>query len=278
MTEHNRVHSPDIEAYFRRIGYTGSPEPTLETLRAIHYHHVTTIAFENITPLLQQPVRLDIPSLMDKLVHQGRGGYCFEQNGLLKHILTTLGYRVTGLAARVRWNVPDEVITPRSHMILRIDLEQPYIVDVGFGGQTLTGPVQLVAEVEQATPHEPFRFIATGAGYTLQALVGENWRTLYAFELQEQFPPDYEVSNWYVSTNPNSHFVTGLIAARPDHGRRYALRNNQLAVHSLEGESQQRTLATVAELRGVLENDFRLNLANLPGLDQRLQQLIDAAQ
>jgi N-hydroxyarylamine O-acetyltransferase len=187
---------PDIEAYTQRICYTGSWEPTLETLRGIILAHATTIPFENLTPFLHQPVRLDIASLFEKLVYGGRGGYCFEQNLLLRHVLLTLGYRVAGLAARVRWNVPDQVVTARGHMLLRVDLDgEPLIVDVGFGGLTLTGVLRLIPDLEQPTSHEPFRLVEHGPGYLLQAQIQQEWKALYSFELQEQHLPDYEVTN-----------------------------------------------------------------------------------
>src|SRR6266567_4718903 len=90
----------DLDGYFQRIGYTGERRATLDTLRAIHVRHPEAIAFENLNPLLKWPVRLDAPSLQQKLVCAGRGGYCFEQNLLLSRVLTGLGFKVTGLAAR----------------------------------------------------------------------------------------------------------------------------------------------------------------------------------
>jgi N-hydroxyarylamine O-acetyltransferase len=275
MTETPRLEEADLDAYLRRISYQGEAAPTLETLRAIHYGHATSIAFENLTPLLRQPMRLDLPALLEKLVYGGRGGWCFEQNLLLSHALRALGFQVRGLAARVRWNVPDEVITARSHMLLRVELDEgPYIADVGFGGLTLTAPLRLIPDEAQTTPHEPFRLIEHGAGYALLAQLGEEWRTLYTFELQEQHQVDYEVSNWYLATNPRSHFLASLIAARPDANRRYALRNNQLSVHQSDGHSEQQTLTSVDELCAVLERDFRLKLPEGPALVDTLAPLV----
>lgn len=265
----------DLDAYFQRIGYDGERTPTLTTLRAIHTLHATTIPFENLSPLLRQPVRLDLASLQDKLIHQGRGGYCFEQNLLLRAVLLALGFQVRGLAARVRWNVPDEVITARGHMLLRVDLDgEVYLADVGFGGLTLTAPLALICDREQSTPHEPFRISADGDGYLMQAQVGSTWKSLYRFDLQEQHLPDYEVSNWYLSNHPSSHFVTGLMAARPDADRRYALRNNQLAIHHLNSETERRLLTSVADVRAVLHDAFRIRLPQIPQLDPALQRLI----
>ena len=207
----------DVDAYFERIGYSGSGSANLDTLAAIHLRHAQTIPFENLNPLLRWPVRLDAHSLQQKLVRDSRGGYCFEQNLLLSHILNQLGFHVRGLAARVLWNVPEGTVTPRGHMLLLIDLAgRPYIADVGFGGLTLTAPLGLVLDIEQSTPHEPFRLIRSGDGFVMQAKTASTWRSLYQFDLQPQFLPDYEVTNWYLSNHPSSHFVTGLIAARAD--------------------------------------------------------------
>lgn len=266
--------SIDLDAYFQRIGYAGARTPTLDTLRAIQLRHTETIAFENLNPLMRWPVRLDIESLQEKLVRDGRGGYCYEQNLLFCHVLKALGFQVTGLAARVLWNEPDVAITPRSHMLLRVELnEKHYLADVGFGILTPTGPVRLELDIEQATPHEPFRLIRAGQEFVMQAKIRGDWKTLYRFDLQEQLLSDYEVSNWYVSTHPDSIFVTGLMAARPAKDCRYALRNNELAVHHLDGSTERRILTNVVEMRGILENAFCITLPDVPELDAGLARL-----
>jgi N-hydroxyarylamine O-acetyltransferase len=266
----------DLEAYFRRIGYTDKAAPTLDTLRGIHARHADAIPFENLNPFLRWPVRLDPPSLEQKLIADGRGGYCFEQNLLFSHVLKALGFRVTGLAARVLWNQPEDAITARSHMLLRIDLEEgPYIADVGFGGQTLTGPLRLDPEVEQTTPHEPFRIIQAGDGFKLQSKIGGVWKTLYRFDLQEQFQLDYEVTNYYLSTHPGSRFVKNLSVARPAADRRYTLLNNQLAVHHLNGPTERSVLRSVSEIRRALEGPFHLRLPDAPELDGALERLLE---
>jgi N-hydroxyarylamine O-acetyltransferase len=108
----------------------------------------------------------------------------------------------------------------------------------------------------------------------MQAYIAQEWKSLYRFDLQEQQLADYEVSNWYVSTHPNSLFVTTLIAARPDTDCRYALRNNQLTTHYLDGRTERRVLSTVTELRTALENLFGLKLPTIANLDSALQQVV----
>ncbi len=264
----------DLDAYLRRIGYDGSREPTTETLRALHLRHALAIPFENLDPFLRRPVQLDLGSLEQKLVRSGRGGYCFEHNLLFKAALDALGFRVAGLAARVVWNQLDGVILPRTHMLLRVVLDgQDYIADVGFGGQTLTGPIRLTAGVEQTTPHEPFRLLAAGDGFLMQVSIGGEWKSLHRFDLQEQLLPDYELANWYISTHPQSRFVNNLTVAMPAADRRYALFNTEFAVHHLGGRSEHRRLSGATEIRQVLQEVFDLALPDGPELDAALARL-----
>jgi N-hydroxyarylamine O-acetyltransferase len=275
-------HGFDLDAYLERIGYTGARRPTLETLQAIHLRHTRTIPFENLNPLLGWPVHLDARSLQQKLIADRRGGYCYEHNLLLMHALRAMGFDVSGLAARVLWNVPEEVVRPRTHMLLLVDLDdRAYIADVGFGGMTLTGALRLEPEIEQSTPHEPFRLMRAGDGFRLEARIGpmisHTWRALYRFDLQEQVLGDYEMANWYLSHHPESHFVTGLIAARPDVDRRSVLRNNEMAVHHLHGETERRVLTSVNELRSVLEQVFQIRVPHAPELHAALERILAGA-
>jgi N-hydroxyarylamine O-acetyltransferase len=103
------------------------------------------------------------------------------------------------------------------------------------------------------------------------------WVKLYRFDLSEQLLPDHEQGNWFVSTHPHSIFVNGLLAARAEPDRRYALGNNELSVHILNGATEKRTLNTVPEMRDALTDLFRLRLAGLDGLDAALARLTGGA-
>lgn len=266
----------DLDAYLRRIGHPGVVTADLSTLESIVARHARQIAFENLDPFLGRPVALDLASLEAKLVHGGRGGYCFEQNLLLTHALRAIGYRTTGLAARVVWNQPAGAPLPaRGHMLVRVDLDEgPRLVDVGFGGLTLTGVLRLEADLEQVTPHDPFRLQPVGDDeLVMQAKIRGDWQSLYRFGLFEALLSDYEVTSWYLSNHPESHFVTGLMAARADEGRRYALRGRELSVHHLGGGTDRRELESPAQLVGVLAGDFGLDLSGLGDIEPALARL-----
>lgn len=267
----------DLDAYCARIRDSGERAPTLATLQRLHARHAQAIPFENLSPFIGETVALDLPALQDKLIGRRRGGYCFEHNLLFWQVLNELGFNVTGLAARVRWNVPDEVVTARSHMLLLVKLQgEFFIADVGFGGMTLTAPLRLEAAVEQATPHEPFRLLHSAGVYTLEVKLADSWKPVYTFDLQPQHLADYEVTSWYLSNHPQSHFVTGLIAARPAADRRYALHNNRFAVHHLDGHTERRLLTSVDEMKAVLGDEFDIRMPATPDLDHRLQRLLAA--
>jgi N-hydroxyarylamine O-acetyltransferase len=268
----------DLEAYLARIGCGGSMAPSLETLHTLALAHPAAIPFENLDPLLGRPVPLDIPSLQRKLLDDRRGGWCFEHNVLLGTVLAAIGFRVTGLAARVMWNLPAGVTPARSHMVLRIDLDgQPFIVDAGFGGLTLTAPLRLQAGIEQTTPHERFRLVAAADVFIVEARVRDDWKALYRFDLQPQALADYDVSNWYLCTNPRSHFLTTLVAARVQADRRYALRNTEFAVHHADGYTDRRVLLTARDLRVSLEGMFGINVPASPEADAIFDRIVATA-
>src|SRR5687767_414488 len=95
----------------------------LATLQELALLHPIAIPFENLNPLLRRPVRLDIASIQDKLVRGRRGGWCYEHNLLFGTALTALGFDVTGLSARVVWNVVPGVVRARTHMVLHVVLD-----------------------------------------------------------------------------------------------------------------------------------------------------------
>jgi N-hydroxyarylamine O-acetyltransferase len=215
-----------------------------------------------------------LSALERKLVHEGRGGYCFEQNLLLEAALRAIGFEVSGLIARVLWTRAEDAVTPQTHMLLRVEMAgESWLVDVGFGGQTLIGVLRLHADVEQATLLEPFRLVQMDGDWRMQSLVRGSWLSLYRFDLRPVPLIDYVVANHYVSTHPDSNFVKHLNVARTTSQGRLSLRDREFTLRRIGHEPQRRTLDSVAEIRRVLENEFLIRLPAHPRLDQRLGNL-----
>lgn len=253
---------PDLDAYFARIGYVGQRNPTLEVLNGIVAAHTQSIPFENLDVLLRRSISLEPAAIFQKLVLDHRGGYCFEQNGLLLEILGTMGFQVSPLSARVRWQRPRDFTPPRTHVFLRTAIDgEIWLVDVGVGGLSPTAAVRLDDSGRmQTTPHEPRRIVREEGLLFHQALLGEQWCDVYEFTLEEMPLIDRELGNWYTSAHPQSHFRDRLIVARAaPEGVRLTLQNDEFSTRGRDGRSDTRKLSSPEELLEVLATHFGLH-------------------
>lgn len=252
---------PDLAAYFARIGYNGPRDATLATLHALTAHHAAAIPFENLDVLLGRPIRLDPTAIAQKLIHDRRGGYCFEQNQLLALVLRALGFRVTLIGGRARWKIPRDVVPPRTHIFLRVHLaDGDWLTDVGLGGSSLTAALRLDFAIEQPTPHEARRLIREDGRLFHQLWTGTAWVDVCEFNLDEVHPIDCELGNWWTSASPASRFKTllAVATARLD-GTRCSLRDREFVHRRGDTILERRTLATPDDLLACLAQDFGLN-------------------
>lgn len=210
----------DLDAYLRRIGLHGSP-----TLAAVHRAHVCSIPFENLDPHAGLPVSLDLTDLQRKLVRERRGGYCFEQNLLLKHALEALGMEVEMMLGRVMVGAAPQAERPRTHLVLRVHAEAAvWHVDAGFGSGTLLEPIPFGPTGVHEQAGWRFQVVEHEEELILQSFEAGEWTGLYRFLPKPVPVVDLETSNWYTSTHPRSPFVTGLlIALHRDDGLRISL-------------------------------------------------------
>ncbi len=246
----------DLDAYLARTGYAGPLTPTRAVFETLHLAHATHIPFENLDVLLGRPIRLDLDALQDKLVRRRRGGYCFEQNALLAAALERVGFPVTRLAARVRYGATR--LLPKTHMLLKVEAEgRPYVADVGFGADGLLLPLAMEPGVVARQFSWSYRLNPEGDLLALQSLYRGEWRDLYVFTQEPQYPVDFEVANYYVSTHPNSRFTRMLTLQLPTPELRHVLRGRQLTVTTSHAE----------EIRAVAEHELPALLADPFGIE-----------
>jgi N-hydroxyarylamine O-acetyltransferase len=249
----------NLDAYFERIGYRGPTAPSLATLRALCLAHVRSIPFENLDVLLGRGISLDDAAIDAKLITARRGGYCFEQNTLFLRVLQTLGFDARPISARVRVGRPRDFTPARTHVFVRLELEEAsWLADVGVGGLSPTAPLRLVEGVEQETPHEKRRLVREGGRWFHQAWLTDTWADVCEFTLEEMPPIDREVANWFTSAHPQSHFRNRLLVARAlDDGGRVTLLNRELTVRTRTGVKTT-TLTTPDSLLETLGERFGL--------------------
>ncbi len=238
----------NLPAYLARIGYKGSLDPTLETLKALHFAHASTIPFENLDILLGRGISLDLADLQAKLVTARRGGYCFEQNALFAAVLESLGFKLRRLAARVQFGATE--IRPRTHMSLEVEVEnEPWLADVGFGSSGPRYPIALLRGEPDQHGVWTYRIRSEGEGFVLESQEPAGWVDLYVFTREPQYAVDYVVGNHYTATHPHSPFVQNLIVQKGGLSSRLNLLNGELTEVTPVGA----TVTSLAEDDGLLD-------------------------
>ncbi len=265
--------------YFRRVSYEGPAEPRLDVLTALVAAHNRSIPFENLDPLMGKPViDLTPDALFDKLVRRRRGGYCFEQNGVMAHVLSELGFGVEVLGGRVVWMSESDELPAQTHQVLAVTVpgeDGPYLVDVGFGGQTLSSPIRLEVDTVQQTRHEWYRISERGDGLVLESEIRGKWEPLYLFSTRPFPMIDRQVGSWYVSTYPGSHFVYGLTVALVTDDARLNLRGRNLAIHGKDGSKRIR-FETATDVIDALTERFGLDMSGLGDVEARVNAVLDS--
>jgi N-hydroxyarylamine O-acetyltransferase len=268
----------DLAAYLRRIGYRGPRNATRAVLADVVQCHVGRIPFENIDAFLGRRISLDPAVVEHKLVASARGGWCFEQNLLLGNALREMGFAVTDLAARVMWNRPAGVATARTHRLLLVRIEgRQYLVDAGFGGQMLTGVLDMEVEAAQATPHEPFRLRHVQGYRVMESLIRGEWLPLYRFEMQPQLPIDFEAANFQLVHDPASHFTQRLIISLASPQGRHVLVDNELAIHAIDGGTRREVIKDSPALLAVLRDVFGIVLPDAAPLAAKFESQTGSA-
>ena len=252
----------DLDAYFVRIGYGGSRTPELATLAEIIGHHAATIPFEAIDVLLGKGVDTTPDVIFDKLVTRKRGGYCFEQNGLLREVLVALGFEVAIRLARVLWARPTDAPPPSAtHMALVVRIDgRDYLADTGFGNGTPTIPLAFDTAEPQSTPLETFHLRPSPDGHVLEMQVRDHWSPVY--EILSDVPDAQALAdaNLFTSTHPESRFRRDLMLARATTEARFLLLGNRLMTRPGKGHAEVHTFTSPAELGQALETVFGLEV------------------
>lgn len=232
--------------------------PTLAFLSEITARHVAQFAFCSVGPRLGDELPLDAESLYSRIVLRRRGGYCFEQNGLLFEVLAELGFQVTLYLARVIYD--QETHPGLTHRITVVDLDgERHLVDVGFGPLGPRMPISFSGEVSREAERS-FRVFPRLAGELhVQTLQDGKWFSLYRFELVRYGPADCELGHFYSHRHPDAAFVRNLVASRILPAEVRSLRNREYWVMTGTGD-HKRDVRDPAHLRQLLDEEFDIQV------------------
>jgi len=245
-----------LDLYLDRIGYAGRPAPDFATLDAIVRAHIARIPFEALDVQLGVRVSSDLPAIFDKLVVRRRGGWCYEQNGLLGWALGAIGFDVMRVAGGVmRVSAGDEVIG--NHLALIVSLDEPWLVDVGFGG-SLSGPIPLRECWLEQPPYEiSLKLLDDGFWRFEEWIAGSPFSWDFRTEPADERRFAYHLER--LQTEADSHFVQTLIAQRRIDDTHLALRGRVLRRAGPSGQEQQ-LLCSGTEIAAVLADAFGLDV------------------
>jgi N-hydroxyarylamine O-acetyltransferase len=246
----------DADAYLDRIGLTRPITMTVEGLRQLQFAHLTRVPFENLDIHLGRPIRLDLAGFFEKIVIRRRGGFCYELNGLFACLLRSLGFLVTLLSARAATRGGG--FGPEfDHLALRVDLDQPYLVDVGFGDAFLE-PLRLAAGIEQNVRRKTFLLTHEGTDWLVcERTSGGTWKPLYLFKLVPRRLEDFIEMCQYHQDSPESHFTQGTVCSIATAAGRVTISGDRF-IETQEGHRTERLIQNETELRTLLAEHFRV--------------------
>lgn len=247
-----------LSKYLKKIGMSENIELDIHSLKQLHKLHHSRIPFENFDVLDGKPIILSKEALYNKMVLKDRGGYCFELNGLLLNVLTSLGFDARALLGRVHLS---EKPSGRGHLVCLVTLNnKPWIVDTGFGSQTPREPLPLELDRELVTDNQTFRFIKNEYyGVILQQKNENKWFDLYSLDMSYVCDGDINYGNYFTSTNPSSIFTFNCVASLRTEDGIIALLNNKLKIKSKNG-TKELTLDNEIAYFSALKEHFGLTV------------------
>ncbi|WP_315987657.1 arylamine N-acetyltransferase [Actinomadura sp. HBU206391] len=249
-----------MDAYLARIGVPRPPSADIDALRELQRAHLATVPFENLSIHLGEPIVLDEPALLAKVVDRRRGGFCYELNGAFAALLTALGYRVTLLSARVF--AGDKAGPPFDHLVLRVDLAEPWLVDVGFGAFS-HHPLRMDARSDQHDPGGVFQVVEhQGPGGHGDLDVIMDGTPQYRLDRRPYELGDFIPTCWWQQTSPRSHFTRSLTCSLLTESGRVTLSGTRL-IHTVNGEREEHVLDD-SRLLSAYRTHFGIALDRVP--------------
>jgi len=249
----------NFEAYFHRLN-VNPKQASLLMVSELQQKHLSEFCFNNLAVLLARPISLDISDIINKIVVENKGGYCFEHNKLIHDALLSLGYNVRCLIAKVLNN--QEVDTPRTHRICLLEWEgDHYLIDVGFGPNTPREPIKIEENIESRQNRLSYRIVVNShQDYQLELITEKGFFSLYTFNLNRYTEADCMIGNYYSSHHPDAVFVNNLVVSRILPEVTLSLRNDQYyRIGSENTETHQ--INDHWQLNVILNEDFNIALS-----------------
>ena len=259
--------------YLSRIGlsFQEISDKDVDTVERLQRAHVSSVPFENLS-IIGDPfndrnggegggISFALPTLYEQIVTNHRGGLCYELNRLFEQLLLELGFDVTRVAARV-FSRDDGGLGPlRSHVTLIVSLDEPYLVDVGFG-DIIRRPLPFDGTT-RSVPSGEWRVIESDRSDTdyevqFRGRKTEQWTGRYVFQHVHREMDFFDSGREYHQNDPNAPFNEDpIITVATSDGRKTLSRD---AITYTDGRTKRRKPVDEIEWKNVLKDEFGISL------------------
>jgi N-hydroxyarylamine O-acetyltransferase len=250
----------NLAAYFERVGYTGSAEPTLENLRKLQSAHAMSVPFENLSIHMPREIVLDVDLLFAKIVGERRGGYCFEQNGLFGSVLREMGYDVQRIECVMYNHETQRYSVTMCHMGLMVLLDgKRYLVDVA---SNFIEPLEIDNRDVQAQMVGRFQIKQDGEKHFVHTQLNgsDEMKLTYLFFLRPHELEDYMPANDYMQRSHHSSFTQKRVCTQMKADGRYTLSDKSFVFTSWAGERHESAVNGEEEFHTLLEKHFGIRV------------------
>jgi len=207
--------------------YSGEAPKDLHLLTQLTIYTMSAVPYENLwlhyNPAHSNSIKPRETYADIVIDARGRGGYCFQVSIFFNHMLRAIGFPAYLSPVRIRPRVdgiPQGDYSGWVHLVNLVTLSDSskWAVDVGFGGDGPTAPIQLVHDhvrtnlgsQETRLSHDwiPTQLCRTEATklwiYQYRNSPAQEWNAFYAFSDAEAMEADFHNLNWYTGSHLES--------------------------------------------------------------------------
>jgi N-hydroxyarylamine O-acetyltransferase len=250
----------DVKKYLERINFHSEIKPDLETLQLLHKNHLFNIPFENLDIHSGRKIILEKEKLLDKIVNEERGGFCYELNGVFYELLISIGYKVKKISAGVG-NKEGTFGSDFDHMALIVNFNgEEWLADVGFGDSFLL-PLKFKIDEIQKDVWDFFKISKSeDENYYIlsRSSTGNDFISQYKFGLNPRGLSEYQQMCNYHQTSPESHFTQKIICSKATETGRISLSDLKLIITGNSIKKQKKIAKQ--EFQKLLKKYFNITL------------------
>ena len=234
----------NVRDYLRRISYSGEPRPTLDTLSQLQRSHLLTVPFENLDIHIGRKIIIDNSN--QKIVEEGRGGFCYELNSAFCWLLDEIGFKTKIVSARV-YNMESKSFGQEfDHLAILVSLDRDYLVDVGFGEFAMS-PIALInGFIHHDSRGDLIIEEFMDGNIVVNKIIANEKVPEYIFTTQPRSLDEFSDMCEYHQVSMESHFTQKIIVSLPvDDGRKTIsgnvfkiTKNNEVVESIIQSESE----------------------------------------